>query len=195
MNVPPSCLRFSSGMTLAELLLVLLLISVLVGMSTSMMRDSIESQQLNTTATALTHQLSNCALQAVRLNRAVEIRFLQNDPARPGQWCSMQAWARDPASGTNQPLGHLFRLGEHITFLDSPEHSGILGLKTSSGHIGGFSFHPRGSTSLPRIFAKDSNPNCLTLIPSRFLPVRDGSLPSLSRTLSIHPTSGKITLY
>lgn len=187
--------RRVSGATLAELLLVMLLIGVLVSVSASLMRGSIESQRLNTAATALTHQLSSLALEAVRLNRSVEIRFLKDDPTRPGQWSAMQAWARDPVSGTDQPLGNLFRFGEHVTLHESPEYSGILQLKTASGHPGGFSFHPRGSTSLPRTSAKDTNPNCLTLISSRSWSAEGGSLPSLYRTLCIHPTSGKITLY
>lgn len=183
----------SRAFTLAEMLIVVSIISAILLLSIRNLRGTLQAQNLSAAATLLQNELRMTSILAVKENRAIYLRFLTATPAdATSPYRGWQLVALDPVTGLPTDLSAPQKLPSGIIFVDHADYSNILELEPSLGPGLFFGFTPSGDTTLP----KNSTARwCLTLSEESKAAAKPGRLPRNYRALVIDAYTGNVSVY
>jgi uncharacterized protein (TIGR02596 family) len=183
----------SRAFSLAEMLVVVSIISALLLFSINSLRGTLQAQNLSSAATLLQNELRMTAILAVKENRAIYLRFLTATPDNPAPpYRGWQLVALDPVTGLLTDISAPQRLPSGIIFIDHEDYSNIHKLEPSLGPGLFFGFTPDGDTTL----SKTSTARwCLTLVEESKAAAKPGALPKNYRALVIDAYTGNVSVY
>lgn len=190
-NRPPG--QAGRAFTLAEMLIVICLISAILLLSISNLRGPLQAQNLSAAATLLQNELRMTAILAVKENRTIYLRFITATPAAPAPpYRGWQLVTLDPSTGLLTDFGAPHKLPSDVIFIDHDEYSNILKLEPSPGPGLFFGFTPSGDTTLPKTGTARW---CLTLAEESKISAKPGTLPANYRALVIDAFTGHVSVY
>lgn len=192
-SIPPASLPRRRGFTLVELVMVITVAGLIMSLSIGGINHSLQSQRLSSSSTRLAGEHAAAALQAVRENKSLEVRFLRrsSDINPASMLRGVQIHAVEPTTGQATPVGEPIFLDPGVVILESDVHSTLLKHKSASIPDGYYTLKASGTTDL----GKNSTDRwCLTLALEEELK-GDGVAPVNHRVLIINPHTAAVQVY
>lgn len=185
--------RAVCAFTLAEMLVVICLISVILLLSMNSLRGTLQAQNLSAAATLLQNELRMTTILAVKENRTIYLRFLTSTPDAPAPpYRGWQLVTLDHSTGLLTDVSAPQKLPDGVIFIDHEEYSNILKLEPTPSPGLFFGFTPSGDTTLPKTGTARW---CLTLAEESKVMAKPGTLPQNYRVLVIDSFTGNVSVY